>query len=170
MTYQNPELRGTSLRKGGGTRRMRSETCLAMICLPLHHTETDGLRALFRLRGFFGPSSHELAGGDFWVVLNHSKNFFELKIPPGKDFLRLRVHYTYEIEWKRVSTPWVNRWDVYLLGVPDDSVARHSSFVNSVSLIVLLSALNEWGNYKDHKVPHWDSRLQWESRYIGNHV
>ena len=54
---------------------MRSETCLGMICLPLHHTETDGLRALFRLRGFFGPSSHELAGGDFRVVLNHSENF-----------------------------------------------------------------------------------------------
>ena len=30
----------------------------------------------------------------------------------------------------------------------------------------ITDALNEWGNYKNHKVPHWDSRLLTISRLL----
>jgi len=72
-------------------------------------------------------------------LVNAPNTVLELKIPEDRD--TLRVHYSYEIEWRMVSTPWADRWDVYLLGVPDDSVAHHMSVLNSFLVTIFLSAI-----------------------------
>jgi transmembrane 9 superfamily protein 2/4 len=75
----------------------------------------------------------------FNKLVNAPNTVLELKIPQGKKYLR--VHYTYEIEWKQVNTPWADRWDVYLLGIPDDSTAHHMSILNSFMITIFLSAI-----------------------------
>merc|ERR1711935_817843 len=50
----------------------------------------------------------------------------------------LSVIYSYEVEWKESTLTWADRWDVYLIGSPDDDV--HSfAIINSLMIVLFLT-------------------------------
>jgi transmembrane 9 superfamily member 2/4 len=50
----------------------------------------------------------------------------------------LSVIYSYEVEWSQSNLPWADRWDVYLIGSPDDDI--HSfAIVNSLMIVLFLT-------------------------------
>jgi transmembrane 9 superfamily member 2/4 len=50
----------------------------------------------------------------------------------------LNVIYSYEIEWDESDLPWSDRWDVYLIGSPDDDI--HSfAIINSLIIVLFLT-------------------------------
>jgi transmembrane 9 superfamily protein 2/4 len=91
---------------------------------------------------------HEL-GSDGGVVNENSKlptcNGGAVENDPSK-YLPLRldgpgalpVVYSYEVEWEESSLPWSDRWDVYLVGAPDDDL-HYFSIVNSLMIVLFLT-------------------------------
>jgi len=50
----------------------------------------------------------------------------------------LPVIYSYEVEWKESTLTWADRWDVYLIGSPDDDI--HSfAIINSLMIVLFLT-------------------------------
>ncbi|KAG7366853.1 endomembrane protein 70-domain containing protein [Nitzschia inconspicua] len=50
----------------------------------------------------------------------------------------LNVIYSYEVEWVGSDLPWSDRWDVYLIGSPDDDI--HSfAIINSLMIVLFLT-------------------------------
>lgn len=49
-----------------------------------------------------------------------------LTLRGGADGMDLTVTYSYEVEWIESDLPWADRWDVYLIGSPDDDIHRRS--------------------------------------------
>lgn len=50
----------------------------------------------------------------------------------------LTVIYSYEVEWEESDLPWSDRWDVYLIGSPDDDI--HSfAIINSLMIVLFLT-------------------------------
>jgi transmembrane 9 superfamily protein 2/4 len=50
----------------------------------------------------------------------------------------LPVIYSYEVEWVDSDLPWADRWDVYLIGSPDDDI--HSfAIINSLMIVLFLT-------------------------------
>mmetsp|Transcript_6752 Transcript_6752/g.16583 ORF Transcript_6752/g.16583 Transcript_6752/m.16583 type:complete len:728 (-) Transcript_6752:169-2352(-) len=50
----------------------------------------------------------------------------------------LTVIYSYEVEWGESELTWADRWDVYLIGSPDDDI--HSfAIINSLMIVVFLT-------------------------------
>ena len=48
------------------------------------------------------------------------------------------VIYSYEVEWKESTLPWTDRWDIYLIGSPDDDI--HSfAIINSLMIVLFLT-------------------------------
>jgi len=37
----------------------------------------------------------------------------------------MQVVYSYEVEWVASDLTWADRWDVYLIGAPDDGALFH---------------------------------------------
>lgn len=50
------------------------------------------------------------------------------------------VTYSYEVQWLETDTPWTDRWDIFLLGNPDDSNAHHMSVLNSFMIVIFLAS------------------------------
>ena len=50
----------------------------------------------------------------------------------------LSVVYSYEVEWIESDLPWSDRWDVYLVGAPDDEL-HYFSIVNSLMIVLFLT-------------------------------
>lgn len=50
----------------------------------------------------------------------------------------LPVVYSYEVEWIQSELPWSDRWDVYLIGSPDDEL-HYFSIVNSLMIVLFLT-------------------------------
>lgn len=50
----------------------------------------------------------------------------------------LPVVYSYEVEWVESELLWADRWDVYLIGAPDDNL-HYFSIVNSLMIVVFLT-------------------------------
>lgn len=48
------------------------------------------------------------------------------------------VTYSYEVEWVQGETEWADRWDVYLLGSPDDDI-HVFAIVNSLMIVLFLT-------------------------------
>ncbi|KAL3910474.1 MAG: hypothetical protein SGILL_007674, partial [Bacillariaceae sp.] len=54
------------------------------------------------------------------------------------DINGLNVIYSYEVEWEESDLPWSDRWDVYLIGSPDDDI--HSfAIINSLMIVLFLT-------------------------------
>jgi transmembrane 9 superfamily protein 2/4 len=82
-------------------------------------------------------------------VINQSETLLRLELPSKKDRSRnprvlnsvTPVTYSYEVEYLEVDTPWADRWDVYLLGRADDSLAHHMSIINSFMVVLFLGTV-----------------------------
>lgn len=49
----------------------------------------------------------------------------------------LKVVYSYEVKWDKQDLAWADRWDVYLVGSPDDDI-HYFAIVNSLMIVVFL--------------------------------
>ena len=69
-------------------------------------------------------------------VVNDPKTYLALKAETARD--ELPVLYSYEVEWVESDLPWADRWDVYLIGSPDDDI--HSfAIINSLMIVLFLT-------------------------------
>eukprot|EP00934_Nitzschia_sp_Nitz4_P007518 Nitzschia sp. Nitz4//scaffold10_size219509//43496//45655//NITZ4_001405-RA/size219509-processed-gene-0.118-mRNA-1//-1//CDS//3329532851//7508//frame0 len=69
-------------------------------------------------------------------VVNDPSTFLALQSPDGK--ADLPVMYSYEVEWELSPLDWADRWDVYLIGGPDDDI--HSfAIINSLMIVLFLT-------------------------------
>lgn len=50
----------------------------------------------------------------------------------------LPIMYSYEVVWESSPLPWSDRWDVYLVGAPDDDL-HYFSIVNSLMIVLFLT-------------------------------
>jgi transmembrane 9 superfamily protein 2/4 len=48
------------------------------------------------------------------------------------------VAYSYSVEWIESALPWADRWDVYLIGSPDDDI-HFFAIVNSLMIVLFLT-------------------------------
>ena len=72
-------------------------------------------------------------------VVNDPSTYLPLKVETGKT--ELPVIYSYEVEWVQSELPWADRWDVYLIGSPDDEI--HSfAIVNSLMIVLFLTGVS----------------------------
>ena len=69
-------------------------------------------------------------------VVNDSSTYLPLRTGPvGED---LQALYSYEVEWIPSDLVWADRWDVYLIGSPDDDI-HYFAIVNSLMIVVFLT-------------------------------
>eukprot|EP00538_Stauroneis_constricta_P006395 CAMPEP_0119546238 /NCGR_PEP_ID=MMETSP1352-20130426/742_1 /TAXON_ID=265584 /ORGANISM="Stauroneis constricta, Strain CCMP1120" /LENGTH=718 /DNA_ID=CAMNT_0007590917 /DNA_START=50 /DNA_END=2206 /DNA_ORIENTATION=+ len=69
-------------------------------------------------------------------VGNNVQTYLPLQADEGKS--TMSVIYSYEVEWQKGATQWADRWDVYLIGGPDDDI--HSfAIVNSLMIVLFLT-------------------------------
>jgi len=71
-------------------------------------------------------------------VINHKNTLLELKSTQGES---LKVTHSYEVVWEETDKLWADRWDVYLRGRPDESLAHHMSIINSFMVVVFLGSV-----------------------------
>lgn len=69
------------------------------------------------------------------VVENNPDNYLPLRMAGATD---LPVVYSYEVEWVESQLEWADRWDVYLVGAPDDDL-HYFSIVNSLMIVLFLT-------------------------------
>jgi transmembrane 9 superfamily protein 2/4 len=50
----------------------------------------------------------------------------------------LPITYSYEVEWVASDLPWTDRWDVYLVGAPNDDL-HYFSILNSLVIVLFLT-------------------------------
>jgi len=48
-----------------------------------------------------------------------------------------KVMYSYEVQWEKSDVEWTDRWDVYLVGSPDDDI-HYFAIVNSLMIVLFL--------------------------------
>jgi len=72
-------------------------------------------------------------------VINHKDTLFELKEDSNAG--HLKVTHSYEVIWEESDKEWADRWDVYLRGRPDESLAPHMSIINSFMVVVFLGSV-----------------------------
>lgn len=70
--------------------------------------------------------------------------FFE--VSPGRDGLELNdnvqsINYTYSVEFIKDSTPWSNRWDLYIYMQKGESQIHWFNIINSFMIVLLLSGM-----------------------------
>jgi len=68
--------------------------------------------------------------------MNDPSSYLPLRV--GATGEELAVTYSYEVEWKEASLPWADRWDVYLIGSPDDDI-HFFAIVNSFMIVLFLT-------------------------------
>jgi transmembrane 9 superfamily protein 2/4 len=67
--------------------------------------------------------------------VNDPSTFLELRSgPTGED---VKILYSYEVAWEQSDIPWADRWDVYLVGSPDDEI-HYFAIVNSLMIVMFL--------------------------------
>lgn len=67
---------------------------------------------------------------------NDPSHYFALPEDPAE---ATRVAMSYEVEFVKSATDWTDRWDVYLIGAPDDDI-HYFSIVNSLMIVLFLTA------------------------------
>jgi len=72
-------------------------------------------------------------------IINHKDTLLELKA--DQTSRGLKVTHSYEVTWEETDKPWADRWDVYLRGRPDESLAHHMSIINSFMVVVFLGSV-----------------------------
>ncbi|KAL7568420.1 hypothetical protein ACA910_012137 [Epithemia clementina (nom. ined.)] len=68
-------------------------------------------------------------------VENNPDNYLPLRM---KGASPLPVVYSYEVQWVSSELAWADRWDVYLVGAPDDDL-HYFSIVNSLMIVLFLT-------------------------------
>jgi len=67
--------------------------------------------------------------------VNHPSTYLPLHAgPTGED---VEVIYSYEVNWESADIEWSDRWDVYLVGSPDDDI-HYFAIVNSLMIVLFL--------------------------------
>lgn len=69
-------------------------------------------------------------------VVSDPLNF--LMLPQASPQTVVSVVYSYEVEWVSSHLEWADRWDVYLVGAPDDDL-HYFSIVNSLMIVLFLT-------------------------------
>eukprot|EP00558_Chaetoceros_sp_UNC1202_P008496 CAMPEP_0197240022 /NCGR_PEP_ID=MMETSP1429-20130617/6386_1 /TAXON_ID=49237 /ORGANISM="Chaetoceros sp., Strain UNC1202" /LENGTH=727 /DNA_ID=CAMNT_0042699585 /DNA_START=201 /DNA_END=2384 /DNA_ORIENTATION=- len=77
-------------------------------------------------------------------VQNKENTLLHLDTDRGNKSKSLPVTYSYEVEWIASEQPWTDRWDVFLMGSPDDEKVHHLSLVNSIMLVLFLMSCASW--------------------------
>jgi transmembrane 9 superfamily protein 2/4 len=67
-------------------------------------------------------------------VVNDPSTYLNLRSDTGT----MSIIYSYEVEWQSTDIQWADRWDVYLIGSPDDDI-HYFSIVNSLMIVVFLT-------------------------------
>jgi transmembrane 9 superfamily protein 2/4 len=70
------------------------------------------------------------------AVHNEPSSYLPLRVGPTGE--SLDVLYSYEVEWIASELPWADRWDVYLIGSPDDDI-HYFAIVNSLMIVLFLT-------------------------------
>uniref|UniRef100_A0A7S4JCQ3 Transmembrane 9 superfamily member n=1 Tax=Odontella aurita TaxID=265563 RepID=A0A7S4JCQ3_9STRA len=60
-----------------------------------------------------------------------------LALRTGSSGEPLKVVYSYEVKWDKQDLAWADRWDVYLVGSPDDDI-HYFAIVNSLMIVAFL--------------------------------
>jgi transmembrane 9 superfamily member 2/4 len=68
-------------------------------------------------------------------VENDPERFLNLSYDQGNS---ISVVYSYDIQWIRNELEWADRWDVYLVGAPDDDI-HYYSIVNSLMIVLFMT-------------------------------
>ena len=61
-----------------------------------------------------------------------------LALRSGSTGESMKILYSYEVQWQETDIPWADRWDVYLVGSPDDEI-HYFAIVNSLMIVVFLT-------------------------------
>jgi transmembrane 9 superfamily member 2/4 len=70
------------------------------------------------------------------VVVNNPNTYLALRTGPAGE--SVKVLYSYEVQWISSDLPWADRWDVYLIGSPDDDI-HYFAIVNSLMIVLFLT-------------------------------
>jgi transmembrane 9 superfamily protein 2/4 len=76
------------------------------------------------------------SGGVQVGVINDPATYLPLRV--GDKDKDLDVVYSYEVEWVLSELVWADRWDVYLIGSPDDDI-HFFAIVNSLMIVLFLT-------------------------------
>ncbi len=69
-------------------------------------------------------------------VENHEDTYLSLSVEKGKS---VDILYSYDVTWvKNNQLLWADRWDVYLVGSPDDEI-HYYSIVNSLMIVMFMT-------------------------------
>lgn len=68
-------------------------------------------------------------------VENDPERFLNLSYDQGDS---ISVVYSYDIQWIQNDLEWADRWDVYLVGAPDDDI-HYYSIVNSLMIVLFMT-------------------------------
>ena len=68
-------------------------------------------------------------------VENDPSNYLALRFDEDHSF---QILYSYDVRWIENDLPWTDRWDVYLVGAPDDGI-HYYSIVNSLMIVVFMT-------------------------------
>lgn len=69
-------------------------------------------------------------------VVNNPSTYLALRSELAGD--QLKIVYSYEVQWVASDLPWADRWDVYLIGSPDDDI-HYFAIVNSLMIVLFLT-------------------------------
>jgi transmembrane 9 superfamily member 2/4 len=69
-------------------------------------------------------------------IVNDPNTYLALRLKQNSN--SLPVIYSYEVEWKESKLEWSDRWDIYLMGSPDDDI-HFFAIVNSFMIVLFLS-------------------------------
>ena len=70
------------------------------------------------------------------IVENDPSTYLNLRVgAEGQDFTAVM---SYEVEWVESETSWADRWDVYLIGSPDDDI-HFFAIINSLMIVMFLT-------------------------------
>jgi len=69
-------------------------------------------------------------------VQNDPATYLRLRL--GATGESMTVVFSYEVEWASSDLPWADRWDVYLIGSPDDDI-HFFAIVNSLMIVLFLT-------------------------------
>jgi len=61
-----------------------------------------------------------------------------LALRSGSTGESMKIMYSYEVNWVETDIPWADRWDVYLVGSPDDEI-HYFAIVNSLMIVIFLT-------------------------------
>jgi len=85
------------------------------------------------------PNSHTLnTCNEKTPAVNNPKTFLMIPSKPEKE-KPFEVVYTHDIVWQESDTEWAQRWDIYMVGNPEDEI-HYFAIVNSLMIVLFLTA------------------------------